>query len=804
MTYPSTHSALSGIRVVELSDSNTGASCAEYLAWYGADVVKIEPPGGAASRFTTSEKPRLDSYEFILFNANKRSVTCDLQSEEGKATLRKLLAGADVLVENLVPGEIERLGFGYDVVRQINPQLVYAQIRFYAAGGPRAHYVGSDLVAQCAGGAASQTGFENGQPLAIGGTMGDTGAALHCTQGILAALHQRQLTGRGQKVDVAMQESVINLTRNAYMGQAMRGKPLERAGNASKSDAVPSNLFACKPGGPNDYVFVHISRAAIRHWNGLLKVIGREDLVGDTRYDTGPGRVAHADEVNAMVADWCSKHTKHEVMMALNKGGAPAGAIFDMHDLSHDEHLHKRGTFATIEHPKRGKITMPGWPVKMSESVVPVRSAPLPGEHTAAVLLEWAAPRSATTGSYQAVGKATGAQALSGIRVLDLSHNEAGPASTESMAWLGADVVKVEEAIRGERGRYGNSDKKGADAHYFVFLNANKRSMKCDLKSETGKNVLKRMIQNSDVMIENMGPGTIDRLGFDYETVRKINPKVIYVTIKGFAADGPFGKNLCFDPIAQATGGSLSITGVAGELPLKPGSTMGDSGTGLHTTGGIIAALIQRQRTRQGQKVEMAMQEGVINFCRIGFARYLAAGKPPVRSGDANIYRCRGDGPNDFCAVDIPNTTNEQWQNLLRVIGKTSLSSDARFATPQARAQNAKEVDAMLAAWCKDRSKIEAMDTLQNAGVRAGAVLDTQELESDPYLRKSGMFATIEHPVRANVVMPAYAVKMSETFVPVRTSPLLGEHTAQVLEEWLGMSPQEIADYEKSLPVKSA
>jgi formyl-CoA transferase len=781
---PASAPALHGVRVIELSQYDTGASCGEVLAWYGADVVKIEPPEGVRARHATSEEPGVDAYEFIMLNANKRSVTCDLAAQDGRKTLRKLIANADVLIDNLAPGAVERLGFGYDVVREINPRLIFAQIKCFAGGGPRAHYLGDDTVAQSVGGLSSRCGYEGGQPLTIGPTLADTGAGLHAAQGILAALHQRQSTGRGQRIEVAMQESIINLTRNSYMGQAMRGKPLERSGNGQRRDTVPSDLFPCKPGGPKDYVFITISRAAIKHWNALLKVMGHEDLVGDARYATGSGRVEHANEIIKMVSDWCRQRTKSEVMEAVNRAGAPAGALFDMHDLSSDPNLRRRGTFVEVEHPVRGKITLLGWPVKMSDSPVPVRSAPLLGAHTQEVLAEWLAPRGETPHkTLPAPRNASGGQALSGIRVLDLSHNEAGPACTEALAWLGADVVKVEEPTRGDRGRYGNSNKVGVDAHYFIFLNANKRSVACDLKLERGKDVLRKLIQNADVMIENMGPGVIDRLGFDYEAVRKLNPGIVFVQVKGYPGDGPYAKYVCFDSIAQSAGGSLSITGVEGDLPLKPAATMGDCGTGMHVTTGILAALCQRQRSGRGQKIEMAMQEGVINFCRMGFARYLASGKLPERVGDRDLYRCLGNGPNDYCAVNVSACDEQQWQRLLQVIGRSDLSADARFTDARARAAHRRDIDALLTPWCAQRDKTEAMDSLQQAGVPAGAVFDTMELQNDPYLRKSGMFATIEHPVRGPTVMPAYAVKMSETFVPLRAAPLLGEHTGEVLSE---------------------
>jgi len=247
----------------------------------------------------------------------------------------------------------------------------------------------------------------------------------------------------------------------------------------------------------------------------------------------------------------------------------------------------------------------------------------------------------------------------------------------------------------------------------------------------------------------------------------------------------------------------LSITGVDGEVPLKPGATLGDTGTGMHCTTGILAALCQRQVTGRGQKIEVAMQEGVINFCRAGFAKYLASGRSPDRLGGCNLYRCKGDGPNDYCFIATSEVGDEQWPRLLRTIGKQDLIGDLRFASAKERAKHSDAIDALLSAWCIERDKTEAMDVLQGAGVPAGAVFDTQELGEDPQLRKSGMFVTIEHPVRGTIPMSAWPVKMTDSHVSVECAPLLGEHTAEVLSEWLGLSQQEIDDLRTEAPVAS-
>ena len=811
---PGLNPALSGIKVVDLSQFDTGTSCAETLAWLGADVVKIEEPGrGDRGRYATTEKPGVDSYEFILLNANKRSVACDLESASGKETLRKLIAAADVLVENMVPGTTERLGFGYDAVHKLNPRIIYAQIKGFASDSPYANYLSSDMIAQSVGGAVAITGFDGGPPLKPGATLGDTGSALHGVIGIIAALHQRLATGRGQRVEVAMQAAVINLARVRYQSQLLKGKPLPREGNGSKMASAPSDLYPCKPGGPNDYVFIHVTRTADRHWQRLLEVIGRKDLADDPRYLNGKGRAEHRDEVNALLSGWCSQHTKTEAMEAIQNAGVPAGAVLDPQELSKDPHLQKRGMFATIKHPVRGAVTMPAWPVKMSESQVPLRSAPLLGEHTEEVLSEWltAGGKEAPQPVKEAPVKAGMNRALSGVKVLDLTQFEAGPSCTEALAWLGADVVKVEEPKRGESGRYGSSEKPGVDSFYYILLNANKRSFTCDLKSEQGKEILKKLVAKADIMIENMAPGVIERLGFGYDVVKKLNPNIIFAQIKGFAPDGPRANYLCFDMIAQAAGGGLSITGDEGEKPLKAGPTFGDTGTGLHCATGILAALWQRRMTGRGQRVEVAMQEAVINYCRTAYASFLAQGKPPLRRGNRGfggnvdapneVYPCKGGGSNDYCYINIAGSDNEQWQRALRAMGKQDLSNDPRFASPQERTKNVDAVQALVSAWCLGKTKIEAMETMQGAGIPAGAILDSLDFSEDQNFRKNGTFATFEHPLRGPVTMPGWPVRMSETQVPVQCAPLLGANTEEVLADWLGLSKSEIQELRKEVPV---
>jgi formyl-CoA transferase len=391
--------------------------------------------------------------------------------------------------------------------------------------------------------------------------------------------------------------------------------------------------------------------------------------------------------------------------------------------------------------------------------------------------------------------------ALAGIRVIDLTQFEAGTTCTESLAWLGADVIKVEPPGRGEPGRTLMAQPGEGDAWYFLLLNANKRSVSLNLKDERGKAILRELIKQGDVFVENFAPGAIERLGFDYDEVRALNPRIVYAQVKGYAPDGPFGSFLSFDMVAQAAGGSYSITGEPGGRPLKPGPNAGDTGTGMLLALGITAALFQRQATGEGQRIEVAMQEAVINYCRVSYTSYLSAGKPAGRSGaiststprvPGGLFPCKGGGENDLCYI-YPTTGSQSWERLLKVIGREELIDDPRYATPEARLERMDEVNGIVAAWTRQRDKHEVMELVGAAGVPAGAIMDTADLATDPHLRKREMFVELEHPVRGPFVMPGWPVKMSGSDVPVQVAPLLGEHNEEVLGELLGYSAEQVA-----------
>ena len=374
--------ALEGIRVLDLTQYEAGPSCTQMLGWLGAEVIKIEPPAGEPGRTALSDKRGEDAWFFLLLNSCKKGVTLNLKSTRGCAMFKEMVKRADVLVENMGPGSMERLGLGWEALHALNPRLIAASVKGFGSGGPYSDYKSFEWIAQAMAGAMSMTGWPDGPPTKAIGGLADTGAGLHTAIGILAAIIQRQATGAGQQVEVAQQDAVVSLLRIHLRDSYATGKPVPRQGNRSLN-AAPSNIYRCRPFGPNDYVFIHL--ATVEMWKTLTKIVGRPELGDDPRYADRRDRVEFVDEIDAMIEAWTEKRTKHEVLEALAPLGIPCGAVLDSTEILADPHLRQRGMMAELEHPRRGKYPMPSNPVRMSDSPTELRRAPLLGEHNAEV-----------------------------------------------------------------------------------------------------------------------------------------------------------------------------------------------------------------------------------------------------------------------------------------------------------------------------------------------------------------------------------------------------------------------------------
>src|SRR5580765_7284161 len=375
--------ALSGIRVIDMTHNQAGPACAQMLAFLGADVIKLEEPkGGDVARTVHADKKNSDSLFFLLFNANKRSLTLNLKTEQGKKLFKEVVAKSDVLLENFSPGAMDRLGLGWEVLRDLNPRLIYATIKGFGTYGPHAHFKSYEPVAQAMGGAMSVTGFPENPPTLVLPAIGDSGTGMQMAIGILAALQQRHVTGRGQHVEVAMQDAVVNIIRVSLRDHQRAGHLMERSGN-QLGHTVPGTTYPYAPGGPNDYVII---LAQPQMWRAMTKVMGRPELADDPRFATADARWENRAVLDGIVEEWTRQHTKHEVMTLLGDAGVPAGACQDTGEVLADPHLRAREMIVDVDYPTRGTYQTVGCPVKMSDSPATVTRPPLLGEHTSELL----------------------------------------------------------------------------------------------------------------------------------------------------------------------------------------------------------------------------------------------------------------------------------------------------------------------------------------------------------------------------------------------------------------------------------
>ena len=404
--------------------------------------------------------------------------------------------------------------------------------------------------------------------------------------------------------------------------------------------------------------------------------------------------------------------------------------------------------------------------------------------------------------------------ALEGIRILDFTHVQSGPTCTQLLAWFGADVIKLERPGVGDATRKQLVDVPGTDSLYFTMLNHNKRSITLNTKSDAGREVLERLVRSCDVLVENFAPGALDRMGFGWDRIRELNPRMIMASVKGFGP-GKYENCKVYENVAQCAGGAASTTGFLGDLPMVTGAQIGDSGTGLHLALGIVAGLLQRERTGKGQRILAPMQDGVLNLCRVKlrdqqrldagplkeysqFGKGVPFGVATPRAGNdsgggqpGRILKCKG-WESDPDAYTYFITQMAVWKNICDVIGKPEWKEDPEYATLEARLPKLDEIFDTIEQWTMTKTKFEVMDICNPLNIPVGPILSMKELAEDEGLRKSGTIVEVDHPERGSYLTVGCPIKMSDCNVEVRRAPLLGEHTREVLVDVLGYDGEDL------------
>lgn len=789
--------ALDGVKVLDLSLGVAGPYCTRLLAGLGADVVKVEPPGGDPARkagpFLTDEPGPEDSALFQHLNVGKRSVTLDLWSEVDRSVVRWLASRSHIVVESFPPGLMAELGLGFDRLRQDTPALVMTSISDFGQSGPYRDYRASEIVHLALGGLLYTTGDPNREPLMLPGYQASYLAGLNAAVATLAALYRAERTGVGSHVDVSVMESVASALEATTVVYARDGVIRRRQGNRH-GRSHPTAVLPCKDG----YVGVMVASEA--DWELFAVMAGLAELAAP-RFASADRRAARVEEIEDILRPWLMTHSRCQLFRWAQQLRLPFGVVLSPQELLRDPQHRRRRFITTIPHPVLHRTTLVGPPFRMGATPWTAGRAPFLGEHHEEVLstLEWSGSGgrdelavTPTEDVRRLAGDEPG-DILAGIRVVDLTTMWAGPLCTRLLAELGAEVIKIEYHRRPDGTR--------ANPGYFNWLNRNKLSLGLDLSVPRGRELFCELVRVSDILVENFSPRVMGNFGLDYPTLRRIKPDLIMLSMPAYGSTGPYRDYVAYGPGIETTSGLSWLTGYEDGSPMLSGSAYGDPIAGLHGTVAILAALRYRRLTGLGQWIDLAQREALSQVLGEVFVLAGAGRQVPARVGNRHrvmcphgVYRCCGDDL--WLAIAVGD--DEEWERLCRAMGMESLGADPRFKTALDRKAHEAELDAIVASWTRQRDRLEAMRTLQAAGVMAGAVLDGRELSRDEHLAERGFFVCVPDTDGQIAQYPGLPWKtLGVPPVASRPAPRLGQHNEVVLRSVLHLTEREIGQLEK-------
>lgn len=803
--------ALAGRRVLELADA-TGAYCGKLLADLGAEVIRIEPPGGDPTRrlppLRAGGAADLASWFFVAMNGNKRSVVLDLTHAGDCARFAALAADADAIIETRRPGALEALGLGFEALRARHPRLVMTSITPFGRTGPWRDAPGSDLVASALGGALHVTGEADDPPVRLAGRQAGITASLAAAAGTLVALRQAERTGRGQRVDVSLLEAVVSATHICGVGKWQDDGIVPRRNGTGLFASVPSGAYPCRDG----LVYLMVNRP--RHWQALAEwiheVTGVES-VRDPLFE-GPSarRLPYRDLIDTYVVELTSRLTVDEAYHEGQRRHLAFTPVRCVDAVVRDPHLAARGFFTRVAQPDGTTVTLAGPPYRLAATPWSMaRGAPrldegaaLIASTPAAAVAAAAAPRPAPVAA--AAGSAAVAGALAGIRVLELTVAMAGPWIGRFMAACGAEVIRIESRRHPDVVRLytpPHAPDRGMDptgSPWFTDWNAGKRFVALDLERPEAVAIARRIAACADVVIENNSPGVAAKLGLGWDALRVLKPDLVMLGTSGYGDHGPQRSYVTWGPNIEALSGLATLSGFRERPCTITQYAYPDVVSALHGLVAVLAALAHRDRTGEGQYVNVAQLEATIATIGDLAAEVATSGRVPARTGNRaphaaphGCYRCRGD--DRWCAITVES--EDEWRRFCAVTGHEEWGSDRRFADAAARVANVEALDGLVDAWTRTRDAEEVMATLRAAGVAAGVVRNVAEIAADPQLAARGFFETVPHLTRGAVV--ATGIPLGLTEPPARTGPSgqgRGRDHEYVFATLLGMSPQEIAE----------
>ena len=806
---------LEGYRVLDLADEK-GAACAKMLADLGADVVKVEPFEGDATRrvppFVGDSPHPEGSLQFAYYNTNKRAITLDLESPEGQDALRLLIQRFDVVIESFIPGTLARLGLDYERLSKENPGIILTSITGFGQFGPYAHYQAPDIVCFAMGGPLYVSGDPDGRPCTAPGNLAYGVAGAWAAAGTIIALYHRATSNQGQHVDVSGQEAAAMITDSALSRFFYEGVGLKREGN-SYLRVTPGNLYPCKDG------WVRIVSGQPVHWHRLIAWLDNPKPLDDPSWVARDQRNRNREFVDAKIGEYTSRYTRAELFQSGQRVGVPITPVNTPRDYLGSEFAKAREFFKDVEHPHLGRQPYAMPPFKFSETPVqPPAPAPSLGQHNVDIyggelgLSEEERARltrrQGKKGGQEPVGRvpdpwsppdslpSSATLPLAGIRVIEFTTGIVGPALGRLLAEFGAESIKVESHKRPDFSR----GPKLTQGISFADNSRSKKSVSIDVSRPEGRKIVEDLVKISDVIVDNFSAGVMQKLGFDYPKVRSMNASVVMISMQGLGATEAhsvtFGQN-----IAPIVGLTYQWNHPGAQKPVSTQLFYPDYYAGAPGACAVLAALDHRRRTGQGQYIDSAQAECAASLLGPYYLDCAANDRVAEPLGNGSLvaaphgcYRCAG--ADAWCVIVV--SSDEEWQAFRAVVGNPDWSQDKRFEHARGRVEHRSELDARVEAWTLGQDAYAVMEQLQAVGVGAGVAQDIRQVSEDPHLAARKFFVEVDQPEMGRLRHAGIPMKHSATPGTVRShAPLLGEHNDYVLRELLGMEPEEIQRLEE-------
>jgi crotonobetainyl-CoA:carnitine CoA-transferase CaiB-like acyl-CoA transferase len=790
--------ALNHIRVLDLADE-AASLAGRILADLGAEVILVEPPEGAAHRRLApfvDDQPGPDrSYHHLYYNANKHSVTLDFRTAVDVQEFRRLSDSADIIIETGTPGAMEARGLGYEQLRATNPGLICVSVSPYGQHGAKAGWKANDLTAAAAAGLLQVCGDADDPPTRGPAQPAYAMAGLAAAAGALIALHGRraQPGGAGVHVDISLAEATMSaLVQTSNPNTYLWRKEIPHR-------PALSQAMLCADG---KWAGAHILLNRVEAFISLLNRHGVEhDLTPDNwrLMHSKRGAWTHLENpIQYTAMKLAARLPRDEFVDELNAAGSASMPVYDFPDMAHSEHYRLTNQFADTRHEPLGRVlSFSRSPVDAVQPHWSVGRAPTLGEHNASVV---ARARVAPAASEAPPNSARPYMPLAGIRVVDFCWVAAGPLGTRTLANFGAEVIKVESAKRMDSLR--NQPLPDGSYHtdtgdLFNDANTGKKSVTIDLTREAGKDLARRLIAISDVVVDNYSAGSLERMGFRYDDLKLTNPGLVMLHLPGIGGEGEWARRRSLGPLLMAASGQNYLMGFPGRSPRGMGVAYPDFTTPFLTVSTVLACLNERERTGLGRAMELSQLAATVALFGAEWMRFGHTGVQPPRPGNRDFNYCphgvyRTFGEDEWVAIAVRGDT--EWQAMAKLIGGTPLIGDPRFRTHRQRKANEDALDMVIGFWAASRDRWQAAEQLQAVGVAASAVQDLRDvLELDDPERPH--FQRVDQPSRPDweIILDAEPIRFGAEQRLLQRAPMLGEHNEFVLREILGLSDEEVA-----------